>query len=290
MIEGINWAEIFDFFKVNLTNLIKNLIMIAFVVIVASIALKIISSATARVINRARNKGDDPKAKTIITMMTLLRSIARYAIYFLAICIIVNQLGYGSLLSNIVTAAGVGALVISLGAQSVISDIVAGAFILFENQFAVGDYVQINEFTGTVTSMAMRCTYLETWKGEKIIIPNGQIKTLINYSGPFNMAIVDVPTPYEEDSERVLAVLKDVADKYYKENEDICYDKPDVVAINSFDSSSVTMSIYLKAKGRNHIRIQRELRMAVKKRFDEEGIFIPYDQIVVHNTDDSIKQ
>ena len=279
----INWQEVFSSLKINTTNLIRDLIMILAVLVFSSIAVKTITRLTSKAIDSAKAKGEDAKAKSFITFMTLLNSISRYAIYFIAFCVIVNQLGYGSLLSNIITAAGVGALVISLGAQSIISDLFAGAFILFENQFAVGDYVQINEYTGTVTSMAMRCTRLETWKGEMIIIPNGQIKTVINYSGKFNMAVVDVPTPYEEDSEKVKAILKDVADKYYENNKDICFDKPDVLAISSFDESAVTMTVQIKAKGRNHYRVQRDLRMAIKKRFDEEGISIPYNQIVVHH-------
>ena len=279
----INWQEVFSSLKINTTNLIRDLIMILAVLIFSSIAVKTITRLTSKAIDSAKAKGEDAKAKSFITFMTLLNSISRYAIYFIAFCVIVNQLGYGSLLSNIITAAGVGALVISLGAQSIISDLFAGAFILFENQFAVGDYVQINEYTGTVTSMAMRCTRLETWKGEMIIIPNGQIKTVINYSGKFNMAVVDVPTPYEEDSEKVKAILKDVADKYYENNKDICFDRPDVLAISSFDESAVTMTVQIKAKGRNHYRVQRDLRMAIKKRFDEEGISIPYNQIVVHH-------
>lgn len=282
MSEGINWEEILNELKINSTNLIKDLFMIAIVILVSALIIKMISSFTGRSIERARKLGDDPKAKSFITFMTLLRSVSRYAIYFIAFCIIVNQLGYGSVLSNIITAAGVGALVISLGAQSVISDMIAGAFILFEHQFNVGDYVQINEYSGTVSAMAMRCTYLETWKGERIIIPNGQIKTVINYSGKFNMAIIDVPTPYEADSEKVKAILQEEADKYYEENKNICYDKPKVLAIASFDESAVTMTVQMKAKGRNHFTIQRDLKMAIKKRFDKEGISIPYNQIVVH--------
>ena len=287
MIDEIKWEELFSFLKINTNTLIRNLITIVVVVLLSYIALKIITSFCNKAINKAKAKGDDPKAKTFITLMTLTKSISRYAIYFIAACVIINQLGYGSLLSNIITAAGVGALVISLSAQSVISDIIAGAFILFEKQFNVGDYVQINEYSGTVSSMAMRCTYLDTWKGERIIIPNGQIKTVINYSGKFNMAVVDVPTPYEEDSEKVMNVLKEVAEKYYEENKTICYDKPNVLAITAFDDSAVRMSIQIKAKGRNHYRIERELKMAIKKCFDKEGISIPYNQIVVHNEGES---
>lgn len=287
MIDENNWGELFSFLKINTNTLIRNLITIVVVVLLSYIALKIITSFCNKAINKAKAKDEDPKAKTFITLMTLTKSISRYAIYFIAACVIINQLGYGSLLSNIITAAGVGALVISLSAQSVISDIIAGAFILFEKQFNVGDYVQINEYSGTVSSMAMRCTYLDTWKGERIIIPNGQIKTVINYSGKFNMAVVDVPTPYEEDSEKVMNVLKEVGEKYYEENKTICYDKPNVLAITAFDDSAVRMSVQIKAKGRNHYRIERELKMAIKKRFDKEGISIPYNQIVVHNEGES---
>lgn len=283
MSEGINWEEVFKEFKINSTILIKDLFMIGIVILLSALAMKMVSSFTSRSIEKAKEKGDDPKAKSFITFMTLLRSFSRYAIYFIAFCIIINQLGYGSVLSNIITAAGVGALVLSLGAQSVISDMIAGAFILFEHQFSVGDYVQINEYSGTVSAMAMRCTYLDTWKGERIIIPNGQIKTVINYSGKFNMAIVDVPTPYEADSEKVKAILQEEAGKYYEANKKICYDKPQVLAIASFDESAVIMTVQMKAKGRNHFTIQRDLKMAIKKRFDKEGISIPYNQIVVHN-------
>ena len=282
MSEGINWEEIFKEFKINSTILIKDLFTIGIVILLSALAMKMVTAFTSRSIEKAKKRGDDPKAKSFITFMTLLRSFSRYAIYFIAFCIIINQLGYGSVLSNIITAAGVGALVISLGAQSVISDMIAGAFILFEHQFSVGDYVQINEYSGTISAMAMRCTYLDTWKGERIIIPNGQIKTVINYSGKFNMAIVDVPTPYEADSEKVKAILQEEADKYYEANRKICYDKPQVLAISSFDESAVIMTVQMKAKGRNHFTIQRDLRMAIKKRFDKEGISIPYNQIVVH--------
>ena len=156
---------------------------------------------------------------------------------------------------------------------------------MFERQYAVGDFVRINEHEGTVSSLAMRCTYLKNWKGQQIIIPNGQITTVINYSGEFNMAIIEVPVAYEEDTDRVFAVLKDVADRYYEENKEICYEEPSVLGINSFDESSLGFSIIMKAVKRNHYKIQRDLRVLIKKRFDEEGISIPFSQIVVHNGD-----
>ena len=133
--------------------------------------------------------------------------------------------------------------------------------------------------------MAMRCTYLKNWKGQKIIIPNGSISTVINYSGDFNMAIVDVPVAYEEDHDHVYKVLKEVADQYYEENKEICYEEPSVLGINSFDDSSIGYTVIMKAVKRNHFKIQRDLRVLIKKRFDEEGISIPFSQVVVHQAE-----
>lgn len=278
----IDWKEIYERLKIDSTTLIVNLIQIAIILVIARIILTILSSFTSRVIRKAENLDDKTKSKNLVTSMTLFRSVGRYLIYFLALCVIINQLGFGSTLSNIVTAAGVGALVISLGAQSIIKDMLAGAFIMFEKQYGVGDYVKINGYEGRVISLAVRCTYLLNWKGQKVIIPNGQITTVENLSGDFNMAVVEVGTPYEEDSERVYQILKDIADKYYETHQDICYDKPFTAAITSFGDSSVGMAVYQKAKLRNHYQIERDLRMEIKKKFDKEGISIPYSQIVIH--------
>ena len=281
----IDWQQVLEALKLDLVTLIADLIAIALIVIFARIALSVLSRLTERAIRRAENpssrRGED-YAKSVKTGMTLLHSLGRYAIYFTAACAIANQLGFGNALSNAVTAAGVGVLAISFGAQSIIKDVVAGLFIMFERQYAVGDYVKINDYEGTVTSMAMRCTYLSTWKGEKIIIPNGQITTVINYSGEFNMAIIDVPIPYEEDIDRVKKILEEVSNEYYEKHKDICYGKPSVMGVQSFDDSSMKFTIIMKAVKRNHYTIQRELRNDVKRRLDEEGISIPYNQIVVH--------
>ena len=278
----IDWNEIYERLKIDSTTLIVNLIKIGVILLIARIVLSVLTSFTSKVIRKAEKMDDQTKSKNLVTSMTLFRSIGRYLIYFLAFCVVINQLGFGSTLSNIVTAAGVGALVISLGAQSIIKDMLAGAFIMFEKQYGVGDYVKINGYEGRVISLAVRCTYLLNWKGQKIIIPNGQITTVENLSGEFNMAVVEVGTPYEEDSERVYNILKEVAEEYYEKHQDICYDRPFTAAITSFGDSSVGMAIYQKAKQRNHYQIERDLRMQIKKRFDKEGISIPYSQIVIH--------
>ncbi|MBR0230094.1 MAG: mechanosensitive ion channel family protein, partial [Erysipelotrichaceae bacterium] len=255
------------------------------VMLLAKLLLNRLTKTTSKVIDKAQKDENGVRSKDIITSMTLLRSVGRYSIYFIAFIIIINQLGYGSVISNIVTAAGVGALAISLGAQSILKDMIAGLFITFEKQYRVGDFVNINGNEGTVLSIAMRCTYLQSWKGQKIIIPNGQITTVINYSGEYNMAVVQVPTPYDENTAHIRDIIQDVSDRYYEENKEICLEAPRVAAVTAYNESDVQITVYIKAKGRNHYTIQNGLRLRIKERFDKEGILIPFNQIDVHHVD-----
>ncbi|MBR0138398.1 MAG: mechanosensitive ion channel family protein [Erysipelotrichaceae bacterium] len=281
----LNWEKLLQDLKIDATKLVTNLIVIVIVLFLANLLLKRLTKATTKIIDKAQKDESGIRSKDIVTSMTLLRSVGRYGIYFVAFIIIINQLGYGSVISNIVTAAGVGALAISLGAQSILKDMIAGLFITFEKQYRVGDFVSINGNEGTVTSIAMRCTYLQSWKGQKIIIPNGQITTVINYSGDYNMAVVQVPTPYDEDTAHVKDIIQEVADLYYRENEEICLEEPKVVAVTAYNESDVQITVYIKAKGRNHYIIQNGLRFRIKERFDKEGISIPFNQIDVHQVD-----
>ncbi len=282
MFKNIDWTKITDELNDFMIVILKDIIVIVLVFFISRFLLNRLTAFTTKFMDRAQEMDDKNKSKDLATSMTLVRSVGRYAISFLAIIIIVNQLGFQNVFSNVITAAGVGALVISLGAQSIIQDMLAGLFLMFEKQFGVGDYVKIGDYEGTVTSIAMRCTYLKNFRGEKIIVPNGQIKSVINYSNEFNMAIIEVPTPYEANTMEIVEILKDVAWKYYEEHRDICYDVPNVVAIAAFQDSAVQINIYIKAKERNHYKIQNDMRLLVKERFDKEGISIPYNQIVVH--------
>lgn len=277
--------EIAENFGFDITAFITTIVLIAVVVMFAFLAIKILSKATERTITHARNDKNEARSKTSITIATLLNSLGRTAIYFIAICIVLNQLGYGSVLSNIVTAAGVGALVISMGAQNVIGDLISGVFIIFEGQFSVDDFVKINDYTGTVKSLTARCTTIQIWTGENVIIPNGQIKTVINYSGIYNVATVDVPVPYDADPDYIKEVLLDIATNYYEKHQDICYDKPDVLGINDYNERGMIFSVNIKAVKTNHFRIHRDLRIAIKKGLEEVGVQIPYNQLYSNKLD-----
>ena len=279
-----DWTKIFDQLKINTDTLIADVITIVLVLIAAKIALAIHNRIMSRAIDRTQNISDSNRSKEVVTSLTLIKSFGRYLIYFLALSIIINQLGFGSTLSNLVTVAGVGTLIVSFGAQSIIKDVFAGAFVLFEKQYEVGDYVKINDYEGTITSLAVRSTHLLTQQGQKIIIPNGQINTVINYSGPFNTAVINIAVPYNTDTDRVFSILAEIAKDYYETHKELCYEEPVVSGINTLDNNVMTFSVSQKAVGRNHHTVRRDLQVLIKQRFDKEGIAISYPQI---NTQDS---
>ena len=143
--EPFNINDFLEKMGIDLLKLLGDVLYIIVIFLAARILVELLSKATKKVIEKAKVIDDTNRSKSLVTSMTVLRSAGRYFLYFAGICLIINHLGYGSVFTNLVTAAGVGALVISLGAQSVIGDVIAGMFLLFERQYAVGDFVKINE-------------------------------------------------------------------------------------------------------------------------------------------------
>ena len=277
-----NWNDIFTKYSDDIVKTAMNLLIIILVFLVARLLLNSLSKITGSVIEKAKGSSEESKSKELITSMTLLRSVSRYVIYFIALCISINILGFGSVAFNMVAAAGLGAIIVSVGAQRIIGDMFAGLFIMFERQYAVGDYVKINNYEGEVTSLAMRCTYLVTRTGERVIIPNGEIRTVINYSAKQSSAVVTVPTPYDADTEEVIRIVRETAAEYAKQHPDTCCGEPLITGISSFNSSSVDITVRQPTKGTEFLGVGNELRLAIKKRLDQEGINIPFTQLVVH--------
>lgn len=278
---NINWSEIWEKIKGDTDTLIVKIIGIIVILLIARLCLGIITKHTTRGIEKGKAMSDERKGKELVTAMTIVRSVSRYAIYFIALMLILNQIGFGSSVNNILVTAGVGSLVISLGAQNIIQDMLAGAFILFEKQYAVGDFVKIGDYTGTVSSIAMRLTYLTNTDGQKVIIPNGQIKQVVNYGNVYNVARVVIPTPYEANTREVLELLKEMVDGYYEKNRAIFVEAPTVLGITAFNNSSVDITIMARVLPLKNWQVERELRLLIKEEFDKRGISIPYQQVDV---------
>ncbi|MBQ3552168.1 MAG: mechanosensitive ion channel family protein [Clostridia bacterium] len=255
-------------------------------IILVFIAARLIVLALNLLINRimeARiNSTDDMGRKRVLnTVGTVFKSIIKYVVYFLAIAAVVGILGLTSAMTSMLAAAGVGGLIISIGAQGVVKDIVTGIFMLFENQVAVGEYVTACDVTGIVTNVSFRTITIKGWRGELNIIPNGNIGIITNYSREPYLAVADIAVAYEVDVKKAMEIMLDEAKKLCNSSEGLL-SEPSMLGINELAESGMTIRMTVNVRQYDgHWGIERKLKQNIKQRFDAEGIEIPYNKVVV---------
>lgn len=215
------------------------------------------------------------KAKTLNSITS---SVTKYVIYFIGIFTALNFFGVDS--KSLVVIASAGSVAIGLGAQSIVTDMLGGFFILFEDHYAVGDIVTIQNITGTVESVTLRSTKIRDVQGCVHIIPNGAVGTVTNMCRDFINAVVTVGVSYDANIDSVLAILQDEMEKT-KDMPDIL-ETPKVVGVTGLDDSAVTIKIIAKCHIKTNILTEAELRRRIKKRLDKEGVDIPFPQRTVH--------
>mgnify|MGYP003093862500 CR=1 FL=1 len=219
------------------------------------------------------------------TVASLLSSFSKYIIYFIIICNILVMWGVN--ITSILALGGAVSVAVGLGAQDIVKDMMAGLFIITENQFGVGDIVELNGFSGTVEAIGIRTTRIRNADGNVHIVPNGQISIVTNMSKGFNRAVVDISVAYGEDIDRVFAVLKNEFKRIF-DNKLIegIIDEPQVWGINDLADSAIVIRIVADSEIGENWRIERELRKFILKRFEKENIEIPFPQVVVHSKED----
>ncbi|HEX6988359.1 MAG TPA: mechanosensitive ion channel family protein, partial [Bacillota bacterium] len=164
------------------------------------------------------------------------------------------------------------------GAQSLVRDVLAGFFILFEDQFQVGDHVELAGVEGFVEEIGFRVTKVRAWDGSIHIIPNGEITRVRNAARAPMRIMFEVRIAYDEDTERALQVLQDACDKF--SGDPRVTSGPTVLGVSSLDESWLTVLIWGYARPGEQWAVGRELRLAVKKALDAAGIRVPYPRTV----------
>ena len=189
-----------------------------------------------------------------------------------------NYLGVPS--SSLVVVASAASVAIGLGAQGIATDMLGGFFILFEDNYAVGDIVTIQGITGTVESVTLRSTKLRDVQGCVHIIPNGSVGTVTNLCRDYINAIVTVGIAYGESIDHAIAVLTDEMQK--TSDMESVLETPVVAGVTGLDDSAVTIKVVAKCKIKTSPAVEAELRRRIKNRFDKEGIDIPFPQRTIH--------
>lgn len=168
----------------------------------------------------------------------------------------------------ILAGAGVVGLAVGLGAQNLVADVVAGFFILFENQFLVGDMVQIGDAVGRVEMMSIRHTQIRDESGKLYIIPNGQIKTVINFSKGYVNAVVDIKVPTSANLEEVMREMSE-AGRRLRERRAEVMDDTIIKGLVELTPADMTIRAVTKVQPGTHLAIQQEYRTILKEVFDE---------------------
>lgn len=225
--------------------------------------------------SNARFSLQPQKAKTI---GAVLKSAVKYLTYFVGITIMLSDIFNGVS----VALAGVGGVAVGFGTQSLVKDIINGIFILFEDQYGVGDYVTIGKYSGIVESIGIRTTEIKDFSGDIHLIPNGSILEVTNHSKGNIRFIVDVQVAYEENLDNVINIIKKVCNKFEEENEDVV--EPIVVfGVTDLAQDGVTIRVMGKSKPLKQWAMENELRKAIKLKLDEENIEIPYRKVQIVN-------
>lgn len=252
-------------------------IKIIFIFIISRLAIAVLNRVIVKVFKfYPRFKMDERKSNTL---SGILKSVIKYLVYLIMGISILDALNIPT--QPILATAGLGGIAIGFGAQSLVRDVFTGFFILFEDQYSVGDYVTITGITGTVEDLGLRITRLRAFNGDLHIIPNGEIKTVTNVSRGNSMAIVDVGIAYESDHEKAVAILSRLTSDYYEKNKDKVTEKPEVLGIIKLGESDVVIRTVAATAPMLHWKVERELRMLILEVFKKEAIEIPYPKRVL---------
>jgi moderate conductance mechanosensitive channel len=206
------------------------------------------------------------------TLASILKSLVRAVVFVLAL---ISTLSIFKVdIAPLIAGAGIVGIVLTLGTQNIVKDLITGSFILVENQFDVGDVVTINSLSGTVEKMNWRTTILRSLDGNVHIIPNGQINIVTVQTEEWSRVVLDVPIAQNSDLEKVTQLLHIIGKTMRQEDlwKELMFEDLNVLGVESFaENSMVIRSLCKTAPGKQWI-VLRELRRRVQETFAKEGI------------------
>lgn len=220
-----------------------------------------------------------PSERREKTLLKLLENAVAYIVYFTAIIAILSEFEID--VKGLLAGAGVLGLAVGFGAQSLVKDVITGFFIVFEDQFSVGDYVQVGEALGTVEEIGLRTTKISAYGGEIYIIPNGNILEVVNYSINNSLAIIDIRIGYDTDIQRAESLIEE-----FLESLPMGYGgliaKPDLIGVQDLAASEIVFGVTAQTEPVMQWAFARKFRKDLKVFLDEHNIEVPYPKLVTY--------
>ena len=210
------------------------------------------------------------------TLRNVSESALKVAVVTVGGLLFLSNLGLN--VTALLAGAGVAGLAVSFAAQNLIRDFIHGFFILLEDQYGVGDIVKVGDLAGVVEKFNLRLTVLRDLEGKAHFIPNSQIQQVTVFTQEWSRAVVDVGVAYKEDVDRVLAIFRDEAERFFQDPEwqDKLTNPPEVLGVENLADSAVVIRTLFGTKPAQQWAVAREFRRRIKKRLDQEGVEIPF--------------
>ena len=260
-------------------------------IIIIAVAVIILNKIQVRVITRAIRvavvrdsamtaESEKMREDTLIRISTGTLSIA---IYLMALLMILKEAGID--ITPVLTGAGIAGLALGFGGQYLIRDIITGLFLILENQYRIGDVVELNGTGGLVEDITLRITTLRDMNGTVHHIPHGEIKMVSNLSKNFARVNLDIGVAYDSDLDKVISVINKIGNDLAEDPvfKDYIITTPKFLRINEFGDSSIIVKVVGDTRPLKQWEVTGELRRRIKVAFDKEGIEIPFPQRVIYH-------
>ncbi len=255
------------------TTLIEQLIISTIVIFSTVILYYLIKRTTNKILKLKKTKKQD-------TLKNFILNIVRFSMIVIDILVILEIFGYNT--TTLIASLGVVGVVAGLAVKDILEDFIAGAGLVLDDTYNIGDWVTINNFKGEIIDVGMRNTRIKAYSGDVLIINNGSITQVINHSIENINVIVDVKVSFNEDQKKVEKVLKAYC---LKMNEEIKELKKDIdyLGIEKINDSFLEYRIVAEVKNGTQFEVNRLINKTLKEQLDKNNIEIPYEQLVVHN-------
>ena len=221
---------------------------------------------------------ENGRAKTVIT---IVKSLLQYIAWIVIICWGLSILGVD--VGTIVASLGVLALIIGFGAESLIADVVTGLFMLIENQYNVGDIIEIDGYRGTVAAIGIRTTSVQDTSGNIKIVNNSSMVNVLNRSDNASKAVADFPVPYSTDLVKLESKLDKILEEIYENHKDIMEDKPKYCGVQTLGASEIVLRFVVQVEDKDIYSAARVLNRDLLLAFRAIGVECPFPQLDGHN-------
>lgn len=257
--------------RINWISVFQVIVIILFMMLVTNLVRLVLEKLT-------------PKSGKSQSVFSMINSYCTYAAALIGLVWCLSAIGIN--LSTIFASIGIVALIIGFAAESLIADIITGIFLVFEDEFNVGDIIQYDGFRGEVVSIGVRVTSIRDAGGNVKIVNNSDIRNVLNLSKNISSAVCDIPVSYGADLQAVEKVLEGVLKTLPQRYPEKFPQEPEYLGVQALADSAVNLRVCAKVKEENIFSAIRIMNREIKLGFDKAGVEIPFQQVVVHQAEE----